>query len=460
MKFYDRVQELELLRKTRRAAVVGRRRIGKTRLLEEAMSRDFIYLFFYSDASEAFIAEKWTTAIKQKEIYIPPLNKITDILEYIFRNIDLPMVIDEIQNASKKFPGFISLLQQLMDTFKTRAVYITGSLISVMKKIVENYKSPIFGRFDFIIKLRELDFQTVLEIMSDLGYSWEEALKYYSVFGGIPKYYELIETLKPEDFNDFINLMFFRYPRPLYNEIYVMLKEEIGKDFSNYFGILHAASQRGVTFNAIASAMNMLSTSVSKYLTALIDDYQLMRREQPVSKKKKKTHYFISSNIIDFWFKFGFSQQDQLDRGNDELVHKEFLKHFPTFFGFKFENMVIQLLPSFLKRHGIDYRTIGKDWGKDYEFDFVVENENNIYIGEIKRGELNVTAEIDKIDSITRREAYYRNKTVKYIFIANKFFNIMASDKIIMVPLDQYFQRSNVHQKHRNGKRQFSRGRT
>jgi AAA+ ATPase superfamily predicted ATPase len=50
MKFYDREQELELLRKAKRVAVVGRRRIGKTRLLEEAMSQDFIYLFFYSDA--------------------------------------------------------------------------------------------------------------------------------------------------------------------------------------------------------------------------------------------------------------------------------------------------------------------------------------------------------------------------------------------------------------------------
>jgi hypothetical protein len=439
MKFYDRAQELDLLRKTKRAAVVGRRRIGKTRLLEEAMPRDFIYLFFYSDASEAFIAEKWSAAVKQKEIYVPHLNKITDILEYIFHNIDQPIVIDEIQNSVKKFPGFISLMQQLMDTFKTRAVYITGSLISVMKKIVENYKSPIFGRFDFIIKLRELDLQTVLEIMSDLGYTWEEALKYYSVFGGIPKYYELIETLKPTDFNDFINLMFFRYPRPLYNEIYVMLKEEIGKDFPNYFGILHAVSQRGVTFNAIASAMNMASTSASKYLSSLIQDYELIRREQPISKKKKKTHYFISSNIIDFWLRFGFSQQDQLDRGNDQLVYEDFLKLFPTFFGFKFEDMIIQLLPSFLKRHGIEYRIIGKDWGKDYEFDFVVENEKSIYIGEIKRGELNVPVEIDKINAITRRETFYKNKTINYIFIANKFFNKKEADNILYVPLDQYF---------------------
>ena len=150
MKFYDREKELALLKKTGRAAVLGRRRIGKTRLLEEAMKDDFIYLFFFSDASETFIAQKWLETIKQRNIYIPELTKISDILEYLFQNIDLPIIIDEIQNSVKKFPEFISLLQRLTDQFKQQPVYITGSLISLMKKVVEDYRSPIFGRFDLL----------------------------------------------------------------------------------------------------------------------------------------------------------------------------------------------------------------------------------------------------------------------------------------------------------------------
>ncbi|MCP5053051.1 MAG: hypothetical protein GY940_38140, partial [bacterium] len=186
-----------------------------------------------------------------------------------------------------------------------------------------------------------------------------DAMLYYSVFGGIPKYYELIETLKPTDFYQFVNLMFFQYPRPLYNEIYVMLKEEIGKDYSNYFGILQAISKQGGSFGSIASAMNMQSTSVSKYLSALVRDYELVRGEQPVSRKKKKTLYGITSNIIDFWFAFCFSQREELDRGNDETAYEEFLKRFPTFYGLKFERMVVDLLPGYLKTKGIRYRRIG-----------------------------------------------------------------------------------------------------
>lgn len=440
MKFYDREKELDLIAKANRVAVVGRRRVGKTRLLKEAMPGNYIYLFFYSDAAESFIAEKWTASIRKKGIYIPSLNKITDILEYAFRNTDLPVVIDEIQNAVKKFPEFISFLQQLLDEFKQKKAAITGSLISVMKKVVEDYKSPVFGRFDFIIKLNELDIKTILEIMTDLGYSYDEALRYYSVFGGIPKYYELIEMLAPGDFNEFIDLMFFKYPRPLFNEIYVMLKEEIGKEFSNYFGILHSIAERGVTFGAIASAMNMTSSSISKYLDALLKDYELVRRDQPVSKKKKKTHYLINSNIIDFWLTYCFSQREELDRGDDEIVYERFLKNFPSFYGIKFESMVIRLLPDFLKKKGIVYRSIGKDWGTGYEFDFVVENENKLYIGEIKAGGLNVSAEIAKIESVIRREAYYRNKEIGFILIADKFSRKVENDNILYVDNKQFFE--------------------
>ncbi len=442
MKFYDREKELNIIAKANRTAVIGRRRIGKTRLLEMALPRDSIYLFFYNDATESFITEKWTAAIKEKGIYIPPLTKVTDILEYVFQKLDQPLIIDEIQNSVKKYPEFISFLQQLLDRFKQRKVAVTGSLISMMKKVVEDYKSPVFGRFDFVIKLNELDLKTILEIMSDLGYSLEETLKYYSIFGGIPKYYELIETLKPGNFFEFINQMFFQYPRPLFSEIYIMLKEEIGKEFANYFGILHAISQKGVTFGAISSALNMPSNSISKYLDALLKDYELIRKEQPLSKKMKKNHYFINSNIIDFWFKYCFGNLQELDRGNDSVVYERFLNHFPTFYGWKFENMIIRMLPGFLKKKGIAAGTIEKDWGNDYEFDFVVEDEGRTYIGEIKAGELNMAAEIEQIEAITRKEAYYKDKETGYIFIAKTFSRQVAAGNVLCVEARDVFRDS------------------
>ena len=235
--------------------------------------------------------------------------------------------------------------------------------------------------------------------------------------------------------------MFFQYPRPLFNEIYIMLKEEIGKEFSNYFGILQAIAQKGVTFGAVASAMNMPSNSISKYLDTLRNDYELIRREQPASKKMKKSHYFIDSNIIDFWFNYCYNNLELLDRGEDTKVFERFLNHFPTFYGWKFERMVIKLLPHFLKKKVINYNSIEKDWGNDYEFDFIIESDKKVYIGEIKTGELNVSKEIKQIENVVKKEMYYQGKELGYIFIGNTFTRQVDNENILCITIHDYFSR-------------------
>ncbi|MCP5104666.1 MAG: hypothetical protein GY950_14880, partial [bacterium] len=103
------------------------------------------------------------------------------------------------------------------------------------------------------------------------------------------------------------------------------------------------------------------------------------------------------------------------------------------------EAVIIDLLPDFLKNRGIAYTSIGKDWGKDYEFDFVVEGEDTIYIGEIKKGELNAAREIEKIETVTRKEPFYKNKPVHYILIADRFSNKTEKENILHITTKEFF---------------------
>ena len=61
MKFYHREKELNILTKTNLTAVIGRRRIGKTRLLEEAYYRD-------KEISYIFIANTFSRRIKNGKV--------------------------------------------------------------------------------------------------------------------------------------------------------------------------------------------------------------------------------------------------------------------------------------------------------------------------------------------------------------------------------------------------------
>ncbi|MCP5047660.1 MAG: hypothetical protein GY940_10845, partial [bacterium] len=89
---------------------------------------------------------------------------------------------------------------------------------------------------------------------------------------------------------------------------------------------------------------------------------------------------------------------------------------------------------------GIRYRRIGKDWGKDYEFDLVVEGDDEIHVGEIKKGELNVSTEINKMESIIQRESFYKNKTVKYILIADRFPNKPEKENILYISIPEWLE--------------------
>ena len=226
MKFYDREREMEILRRARRVAIIGRRRVGKTRLVEETLAP--ITLFIPAEKNEVLVCRDWISEIKRRR-YIPEsLSTMKDVVEFLMREGET-IFIDELQNAMKVNPSFLYDLQRLLDKYRESRVVVTGSLISMSKKMIESYHAPLYGRFDYTIKLRELDFPTIYEIMRDLGYGIEDAVVMWSVFGGLPKYYETLEQFKVPVY-DFIRMMFYEEPYPMLSEVMLMLKEELGKE--------------------------------------------------------------------------------------------------------------------------------------------------------------------------------------------------------------------------------------
>lgn len=71
---------------------------------------------------------------------------------------------------------------------------VSGSVYSLMQKIFQNNKEPLFGRADNIIKLSAFDLATLKEIIFDYNpdYSNDDLLALYSFTGGVPKYVELL----------------------------------------------------------------------------------------------------------------------------------------------------------------------------------------------------------------------------------------------------------------------------
>jgi len=379
MKFYDRERETELLKKLKkdfRIAIVGRRRIGKTRLVEETFKNNLLTLFIPAEKTEAEIIRDWSKEYKE----IPPVNTFHELFKFIFGDVDKIIFIDEIQNILKVNKSFIFDLQRLIDKYKPKLI-VTGSLIRTTKKMIENYKTPLYGRFDIIIKLQELKFQVIYQICKDLKYSFEDAIKFYSVFGGIPKYYELLEKVGKIDLSEFVLNSFVNYPRPLYEEIRTMLKEEFGKEYKIFFSILSSISRGKNKLVEIANFVGREPTKITKYLSLLKDDFEIIEREVPVVKGKKGI-YKIRNNLFHFWFSNIWAYAELIERNEEEIVVEKVKNNLNSWISFKFEDIIKEMIRD--KLLFSNFTKIGKQWGKipnkpkgenTYEIDLVGLNE-------------------------------------------------------------------------------------
>ncbi len=414
MRFYDREKEMEILRRATRVAVIGRRRVGKTRLVEETLNP--ITLFVSGEKNEALICRDWITAIKKRR-YIPEsLSTMKDVVEFLMEEGET-IFIDELQNAMKANPSFLYDLQRLIDTHREAKLVVTGSLISMSKKMIESYKSPLYGRFDYTIKLRELSFPTVYDIMKDLGYGIEDAVIMWSVFGGLPKYYETLEKFKVPVM-DFIKIMFYDEPYPMLNEVMLMLKEELGGEYKTYFSILQAISEGNSTMGEIASYMGLRSTNISKYISYLLNDYELISRRKNAFGKGK-FRYFISQNLIDFWFRTVWKNYLKYERGDVRFSENEINRYV----GLKYERLVESFAQNFVP---FQIKNIGKLWGKyssrergkeSFEIDIVAVGDRELAFFEVKWSDLKESDVEREMKNLKEKADEIRDGRKKYFII-------------------------------------------
>lgn len=395
MRFYNREKEIEILDNLKgdfRVAVVGRRRVGKTRLVEEYYKKKSLTLFISAEKSEKEIINGWID--EYKDIYLAKTDTFKDFFEYLFtKEKDKIIFIDEIQNILKVNKSFLFDLQRLIDKYKPRLI-VTGSLIRTMKKTIENYKSPLFGRFDLILRLKELDFSAITKICKDLNIDFETTIRLYSVFGGIPKYYELIEKLKQFNFNKFIPDMFIYSSRPLYEEVRTMLKEEFGEEHRMFFSILSAISQGNTKISEIANFVGKNPTDITKYLHLLRNDFEIITREEPITGGKRGI-YKIDTNLVDFWFSNIWRYQELLEKKDEEKAAKILENNLNSWTGKKFENIILDMLSGQIIKCPFDFTEISRWWGnyrdednarKELEIDILALNKKTkeILFGECK----------------------------------------------------------------------------
>lgn len=312
----------------------GRRRVGKTTLISEFIKDKNALFFLASEEAEA----QNRNAFKEKvaEFVNSNLLRNADIKSWdvLFRAImDTPferkpvIVLDEFQYLGKANPAFPSIFQRIWEEIlkdHSVMVILCGSLISMMESQTLAYGSPLYGRRTAQIRLKQIPFRCYHAFFPNK--SRRDLIELYAVTGGIPKYIELFSENK--DIYSSIQTCILNRSGYLYDEPHFLLQQEVS-EVGSYFSIIKAIAAGNAKLSAIASVLEIKSTSLTKYLKTLID-LDILEREVPITEenpeKSKKGLYKIKDNYLRFWFAFVYPNMSFIESGHSQLVMNKIRK--------------------------------------------------------------------------------------------------------------------------------------
>ncbi len=351
MKFYNRTNELVELQRiqdlsfndySRLTVVTGRRRIGKTSLIMKSVEGLSTVYLFVGRKSEATLCSEFIPVITQSlDVFVPnEIHTFRPLFQYLMElasNKPFNLVIDEFQEFYNINESIYSDMQNIWDTYRKKSrmnLIVSGSIYSLMEKIFQHSKEPLFGRADNIIKLSAFDLTTLKDIMHDYRpqYINDDLLALYSFTGGVPKYVELFCDNGALSIEGMISFM-TRGNSQFTDEGKNLLIEEFGKNYAVYFSILSAISGGINTQPEIESALG--NKSIGGQLKRLIEDYNIITRQRPILAKEgsQTVRYEIQDNFIRFWFNYFDRHRSLIEIKNFVGLQSIIKSDYPTYSG-------------------------------------------------------------------------------------------------------------------------------
>jgi AAA+ ATPase superfamily predicted ATPase len=400
MKFYNREKEIEKLAEALKLSrdhaqmtfVVGRRRIGKTRLLLKAYEQTEHVYFFVAKKSEALLCAEFTEEIR-KSLALPvygefrSFSSLFELLMEEGKRKSFTVIIDEFQEFMTINSSLYSDLQRIWDKHKEESklnLVVCGSVYSLMTKIFENAKEPLFGRATQRLYIQPFDVATVKTILSESApnYTKEDLLTFYMVTGGVAKYVELLVQNHSFTKGHIISALLSENSMFLEEGKNVLI-EEFGKEYGNYFSILSLIAGGKTSRVEIESILDM---EIGGYLSRLENEYKVIRSLRPVLAKpgSRSVKYKISDKFLSFWFRFIYKYRSAIEAGNLDYVKEIVASDYNTYSGIVLEDYFMEKIKAEKK-----YNLIGSYWEKKNlnEIDIVAINdlEKHVLIAEVKR---------------------------------------------------------------------------
>jgi len=429
--FVGRKKELDILNtkyksnKKEFGVIYGRRRIGKSKLIE----------FFLEDKPNIFFQAKQDNVYGNLKSFSYLVNKTFDLPKsFVYGSFEeaFDTIIDSIKekrfviaideypyivNQDKSFP---SVLQSIVDRAPDNIFFlISGSDISMLKNELENHSSPLYKRRTFEMCITKLPFSESLEFLKSLKN--EDKVKYLSITSTYPYYLSALNlNLSFEE--NLRNLIFNEYGA-FYN-----LPDQLLSNSTHiqdiYNAILKAVAKRKRSIKDISDYIHESEAKVSKYISTLTNSELLEKRETYMGNKK--THYYeIGDPLLKFWYTFVFDNYDLIKK-NGNLVFKSLSKDIDIFVSHGFEDVSI-LYMNELNNNGLlgdiypsfkQYKVEKSKLNRSIEIDGLSNNDSNLIVIECKYRKEKFTYKM--FEHLEESVSVFPDKYVRHYYLFSK----------------------------------------
>jgi hypothetical protein len=276
-------------------------------------------------------------------------------------------------------------MQNLWDAYKRESKMLliaVGSVYSLMHKIFEDKKEPLFGRADRTLKLGPFAIRTLTTLLQDHEISdIQDIFDFYVLTGSVPKYLDILMTNKIKSRDQILSFMISEFS-PFLEEGKNSLIEEFGKEYGTYFAILELLSVGKTSRPEIES---ILGRDMGGYIEKLEETYNLIYRIMPLDEKpaSRLLKFAIKDPFLNFWFRFIYRNWSAIELKNFDYVRRIIDRDYSTYCGRFLERFFLEILAQ-----GKKYNRIGTYWESKNlnEIDIVAVNDldKELFIAEVK----------------------------------------------------------------------------
>lgn len=399
--FVGRQQELDALRRefdrTRPslAVVLGRRRVGKsTMLLEAIRGRGAVY--FQATKATLSVNLEFAKAAVAEALGADPLLSVLPSWEGLLTWFEqaakarpgLVLVLDEFPYLCDVEPALPSIVQAFWDRVRAAGtnlkLVLCGSKISFMEGVLAE-RNPLHGRQTLRLDVSPLPYRDAAAFFP--GWSAEDCLRAYATLGGMPYYLALCDPAEPLAAN--VHGLVLARGAPLAEEPDTLLQAEL-RDVSRYTSLLQAVAGGCTTSGEVIGRVREFGSAseLAAYVTKL-SELRLLRvvRSLDAPGKDRDRRYYLDDPFLAFWYRFVLPNQSALATGHGrEVWDRRIAPRLDEYMGDLFEWIcrdharlyAQETLPA-------PAQAIGQIWAADYDIDVAgTLLDGNALFGECK----------------------------------------------------------------------------